>query len=84
MYSTQNIQTNLYFPHSSVFLAFIGDISCNFETAHWDSGFCNWQYDFSSPNLLKLVEAPASDLTLKKRWKNGELKKIALISKKGF
>ena len=59
--------------------AFSGDISCDFETQHWDSGFCNWQYDFNSENLLEFVEAPTSDLTLKKRWKNGESEKTVLI-----
>ncbi len=51
--------------------AFSSDISCDFENPDWDNGFCNWQYDFSSENTLKLVEAASSDLALKKKWKYG-------------
>jgi hypothetical protein len=51
--------------------AFSSDISCDFENPDWDNGFCNWQYDFSSENTLKLVEAAPSDLALKKKWKYG-------------
>ena len=55
-----------------MFSAFSSDISCDFENSDWDNGFCNWQYDFSSENTLKRVEAAASDLTLKKKWKYGK------------
>ncbi len=56
---------------SKFFLAFSGDISCDFESAQWDTGFCNWQYDFSSTNLLNWVEASSTDFSIKEKWKYG-------------
>ncbi len=55
------------------FVAFGGDISCDFETEQWDEGFCNWRYDFASTDVFTWETSPESDLSLKKRWQYGKI-----------
>ena len=52
--------------------AYSADISCDFESERWDTGFCNWIYDFSSKDIFQRTLAPLTDNALKQRWKFGE------------
>jgi len=61
------------------FIAFSNDISCDFESEQWDTGFCNWQYDFSSKNILVRVDAPSSDYSIKRKWKYGNFSIIIIL-----
>ncbi len=61
------------------FIAFSNDISCDFESEQWDTGFCNWQYDFSSKNILVRVDAPSSDYSIKRKWKYGNISIIIIL-----
>lgn len=55
------------------FVAFAGDITCDFENENWADGECNWRFDFFSSDVFMRTSAQSSDeLALKKRWKYGE------------
>ena len=73
------LELNLFYLHETIFAAFSGDITCDFESPHWDNGFCNWQYDVSSKDVLELVEAPLSDLDVNDRWKYGNILKYIFL-----
>jgi hypothetical protein len=62
-------------------IAFSGDISCDFESADWDGGFCNWEYDFASKNIFDYVEASSTESAMKQRWKFGRaLRSVKIVS----
>ena len=55
------------------FTAYGGDISCDFESRHWNDGVCNWEYDLGSSETLIWTQASALDKNSKQKWKLGKL-----------
>ena len=53
-------------------IGFSGDISCDFESQHWNDGMCNWEYDLGSSQTMDWVEASALEKSSKQKWKFGK------------
>ena len=51
------------------FIAFGGDITCDFESNESFAGHCNWQYSFLSRNTLEwYIDSDHS----RPKWENGK------------